>query len=195
MDGGFSAEPTLKTRFQIAVDRLFAVEGGLVDNPADPGGVTKYGISLRFLVAEGRLPANRALCDVDANGLIDGRDVRALTRPQAAALYRRCFWEAEGIGQLPPPLDAMMLDQCVNMGSGTAIRLLQSAVGAKTDGQLGPKTEAAVERSIATVGMDGVIAAYKRVARDHYAAIIAAHPRLACFAEGWDARVDRLGAV
>jgi lysozyme family protein len=197
MSGAKSAsQPVLRPRFDVAVAALLVTEGGLVDNPSDPGGLTEFGISLRFLVAEGALVANRDLCDVNHDGRIDGHDIRALTSASAAALYRRCFWDAYGLAQLPPPIDAMMLDQCVNMGPRVAIRLLQSAIGGlKLDGRLGPVTDAAVGACVGRIGMAALVASYKTVAKAHYREIIADNPKLAKFGNGWAARVDRLGNV
>lgn len=206
MSGGKSnIQTATRSRFDICVAALLVTEGGLVDNPSDPGGITQFGISLRFLVAEGKLPAAKSLCDFNRDGTIDAQDIRAMMRDQAIALYRRCFWDRAGIGALAPPLDAVMLDQCVNMGSGTAIRLLQHAAGINSaNGLLDDATDAAVARSISAHGMTALLAAYRAAAKAHYHAIVLANPKrvgdavtypLAKFEKGWDARVDRLGSI
>ena len=38
--------------------KLLEIEGGWVNDPKDRGGATKYGISLRFLAAEGAFDAD-----------------------------------------------------------------------------------------------------------------------------------------
>lgn len=191
-----SSQPVIRSRYDVACDALLVTEGGLVDNPADPGGITKFGVSLRFLAAEWAIRGHDALLDVNRDGRIDGQDIRSLTPAIAKAIYRKCFWDAYGLAQLAPPLDAMMLDQCVNMGPRVAIRLLQDAVGGLLlDGRLGPKTDAAVAACAGRIGMPALVAAYKAKAKAHYAVIIAHNPELARFRNGWNARVDRLGHV
>ena len=64
------------------------MEGGFVDDPADPGGTTNYGVSLRFLKSQG-LEAG----DIDGDGDIDADDIRALTPERAAGVLRRAFWD------------------------------------------------------------------------------------------------------
>lgn len=111
-------------RFRDAIDFLFRpdVEGGYADDPADAGGATKYGIS---------------------SAAYPGLDVQHLTREEAAALYRRDYWEVGRCHQLPAPIDLAHFDACVQHGPGTAARLLQEALGVKADGALGPRTLAA----------------------------------------------------
>ncbi len=67
--------------FPAAVGRTLVFEGGFVDNPADPGGATKHGISQRFL----RLV-----------GLTD--DVREMTTQRAVDIYREYFWDMYNCG-------------------------------------------------------------------------------------------------
>jgi lysozyme family protein len=98
----------------VAVAKLLGVEGGFVDDRADRGGATKYGISLRFLKAEGAIDANHdgfADFDLDMDGDIDGADIRNLTMSEAVALYHRCFWEPLACESFPEPIGEMLFDQ------------------------------------------------------------------------------------
>lgn len=122
--------------FEAALAFVRKWEGGLADHPEDPGGITKWGVSLRFL----RL----ARVDFNGDGVIDGHDVRAMTEQQAAHLYRTRFWDQAGCAQVPAPIALALFDGAVNQGVGRAVRLLQSAAGAKADGAIGPKTRAAI---------------------------------------------------
>ena len=58
--------------FEAAVNDVLGEEGGYVNNPADPGGETNWGIS------------KRAFPQVD---------IKALTRDDAKALYRANYWD------------------------------------------------------------------------------------------------------
>lgn len=61
-------------------------EGGYCDDAGDPGGATKYGVSLRFLRSEGY--------DIDGDGDVDVDDVKAVTKAKARELFRKHFWPA-----------------------------------------------------------------------------------------------------
>ena len=63
-----------QSRFDTAFRHLLGEEGGYVNHPADRGGATNWGISLRFLKAEGKIDANRDGrhdLDLDMDGDMD----------------------------------------------------------------------------------------------------------------------------
>jgi lysozyme family protein len=159
---------------------LLRHEGGLVDHPDDPGGITKYGISLRWLRAEG--------VDVDGDGDIDAADVRGLTHQQAVALYRTHFWQGYGYARLcNVALAGKIFDLAVNMGPSPACRVLQRALRAcgrpvAEDGALGPCT---IEAALGLTLGGGLLPAIRAEAAGHYRALIAKNPKLAAFETGW----------
>lgn len=107
-------------------------EGGLVDHPSDPGGITKWGISLRFL---------RAIkIDINGDGIIDGNDVRLLTEDEVEKIYYDHFWSKCHCDFLPAGVSLAMFDCGVNQGPGRAKRFLQKALKVKVDGKIGPIT-------------------------------------------------------
>lgn len=112
--------------FQRAIPILLEEEGGLVDDPHDPGGLTRFGISQRSY---------------------PNLDIRALTPEAATAIYARDFWPACGAEHLAWPLCLFVFDHAVNAGSVAAIKCLQRAAHAGDDGKLGPQTLAAVQRA------------------------------------------------
>jgi lysozyme family protein len=112
--------------FARAIPILLEEEGGLADNPKDPGGLTKYGISQRSYPKV---------------------DIRALTPELAAAIYARDWWPACGADKLPWPLCLFVFDHAVNAGCVASIKCLQRAAHVKPDGNLGPLTLGAVERA------------------------------------------------
>ncbi len=79
--------------FSRCIDPILAEEGGLSNHPADPGGLTQYGISQRSYPT---------------------LDIAALTLDDAQALYRRDYWNPLHGSQLPSGLDLLMLDCAVN---------------------------------------------------------------------------------
>lgn len=109
--------------FDSAFDKLIDHEGGYVNNPSDPGGETKFGIS------------KRAYPDLNISGL---------TLEQAKEIYRRDYWERAKCDQLHPAVAFQVFDTAVNSGIGQSIRFLQRAVGVADDGIVGPLTIKAI---------------------------------------------------
>lgn len=105
--------------FDDAFTRLLGNEGGLVDNPADPGGLTQWGISQRNY---------------------PGVDIRSLTQDEAKSIYFRDFWNP--IGDADAAIKFQVFDFAVNSGIQTAIRKLQAAIGVADDGHWGPMSAA-----------------------------------------------------
>ena len=104
------------------LNRVFGFEGGYSDDPADPGGETRWGIS------------KRAYPNVN---------IKALTREQAADIYARDY--AKPFLGLHPALGFQLFDFSVNAGVDKAVRALQIVLGVTVDGKLGPMTRAAVK--------------------------------------------------
>lgn len=111
--------------FDTAIERILSHEGGYVNDPRDPGGETQWGISKRSYPTT---------------------DIKALTREQAKALYRRDFWLPVASYATDGALQFQMLDAAVNHGMGNAVRFLQRAIGVADDGHFGPVSRAAMAR-------------------------------------------------
>lgn len=133
---------TPQERFDYAVKPVFEHEGLFSNNPADPGGATNYGISLRFLKNHG--------IDINDDGQIDLMDVKSLTPQKAKAIYKKYWWDKyhyEAINSLA--IATKILDMAVNMGAEQATKLVQRAANycghnLVVDGILGAKTLAAI---------------------------------------------------
>ena len=122
------SDPTADARFARALDHVFRWEGGFSDDPADPGGATRFGIT-RATLADWRGEA------------VSVADVRALGRDEAAAIYRARYWDACRCAEMPPGLDLLLFDAAVNQGAGRAVRILQAALRVRQDGEVGPVTQ------------------------------------------------------
>lgn len=108
--------------FDSAFTRLLGNEGGYVNDPKDPGGETKWGISKRSYPA---------------------LDIKNLTQEQAKEIYLRDFWMPLGAAT-HPAIKFQVFDFAVNAGIGTALRKLQLAVGVADDGHWGLVSAAAL---------------------------------------------------
>ena len=111
--------------FDRAVAMVLRHEGGYVNDPKDPGGETRFGIS------------KRAYPDVD---------ILHLTEDEAKAIYKRDYWDKLRPDEIPEPLAICLFDAAVNMGRDKAVRLLQRACGVAQDGVMGGNTIAAANR-------------------------------------------------
>jgi len=174
--------------FAQALEPVFLHEGGFSNDPADPGGATQFGISLRFLGKIGDTDGDGwAQGDLDHDGDVDIDDIRALSRDDAAELYFSQFWERYRYADLSPAVGAKVFDFSVNMGPRSAHRLLQRAVrGAGgpalvDDGVIGPKTLDAVSGKLAGL----VVIAMRSEAAGYYRVLVARNNSLRKFLKGW----------
>lgn len=124
----------MSLKFDRAVEVVLEHEGGFVDHPRDPGGATKYGISLRFARERG------TMLDIDGDGDVDKTDIQLLTKDKAKMVYREVFWRGVRGDELPPGIDLAVFDFAVNSGISRAVRFLQRALGIQEDGIIGPQT-------------------------------------------------------
>jgi lysozyme family protein len=113
--------------FEQAVAIVLKHEGGYSNDPRDPGGETRFGIS------------KRAYPDLD---------IRNLKVADAENIYRRDYWDTLRPDELPQELAICLFDCAVNMGRDKAIRLLQRACGVAQDGVMGGNTIAAANRLV-----------------------------------------------
>lgn len=114
-------------------------EGGWANDKHDPGGLTKWGVTIRTIIAKG--------LDFNGDGAVNNAYLRDMTEAQAVDLYRSDYWDVVRCGELPPPLALLVYNASVNQGPGRAAKFLQHAVGAAVDGRIGPNTMAAVAES------------------------------------------------
>jgi len=113
--------------FRQAVAWVLGMEGGYSNDPDDPGGETKFGISKRSY---------------------PHLDIADLTREEAEDIYLRDYWLKCKCDAFPPQIAVALFDAAVNQGPGKAIRLLQRALGVEDDGVIGDDTLGAAMRAI-----------------------------------------------
>lgn len=85
--------------FTLALNFSLRWEGGekYTNDPVDPGGETKWGIS------------KRAYPDVD---------IKSLTRTEAELLYKKDYWDKAGCEKMEPKMAIAVFDAAVNCGVG-----------------------------------------------------------------------------
>ena len=118
---------TSSSPFERALALVLLHEGGFVQHPRDPGGATRVGITRATLSRARGRPASV-------------EDVRSLAEAEAAAIYRRFYWDAVRADELPQGLGLAVFDLAVNSGPARAVRMLQGVLGVEPDGLVGPLT-------------------------------------------------------
>ena len=83
-------------------------EGVYSNDPNDPGGETKWGISKKAYPKE---------------------DIKNMTRERALEIYAQDYWLKAGCDALPYPLCVAVFDAAVNCGVGRAISWLRHSNG------------------------------------------------------------------
>ena len=117
---------------------ILSWEGGYVNDPADRGGATNKGVTLRTWQAQGY--------DKNLDGKIDERDLKLISDADALQIMKQNYWDrwkADQIGS--QPIANILVDWV--WGSGVwGIKIPQDMLGVKADGVVGPKTLQALGR-------------------------------------------------
>lgn len=162
---------------------LLKFEGGFVDNPADPGGATNKGITLKTFRS-----CAQDLLDLEPTL----GNLKQLSDAQAGVVYKTLYWDpAGGDGIALQELAEILVDFHVNAGQH-AFRLLQRVLNdlgvqppLVVDGTMGPATRAALSLAepvqVYRLYRQGRIAYYQGLARSQ--------PGLQPFLKGWLNRV------
>lgn len=167
---------------------LMQHEGLYSDNKNDPGGPTKYGISLRFLKNQHSLPP-----DINLDGDVNAQDIKNLNIQQASEIYDTEFWNKLKLKNInSQPLANMVMGMCVNAGIREGIKMLQEAINLAgddkvvVDGYFGPKTL----EECNSLDSRNLIMSYKITACNFYKKIIEYNSGLRVFYSGWLKRVN-----
>ena len=121
----------MKENFERALAAVLHHEGGFVNHPSDPGGMTNLGCT-------------KKVWEEWVGHEVDEKAMRALTPADVAPLYKAKYWDKIKGDELPDGVDYIVFDCAINSGPGRAIKFLQGCVGVDMDGAIGPKTLAAV---------------------------------------------------
>jgi lysozyme family protein len=143
-------------------------EGGFVNHPNDPGGMTNLGVT-------------KATWENWVGRESDEVEMRGLTPEKVEPLYKKKYFDAVRGDELPMGLDYLMFDFAVNAGAGRAIKTLQTAVGVTPDGGFGPMTLAAVQ----AIDPVELIEKFSQAKEDFYRSL----GTFATFGKGWLNRV------
>lgn len=121
----------MRENFAEALQAVLHHEGGFVNHPADPGGMTNLGVTKKVWEDWVGYP-------------VDEKQLRELAPAAVAPMYKAKYWDKIKGDDLPTGVDYAVFDAAVNSGPRRAAKWLQSCVGVEPDGGIGPKTLAAV---------------------------------------------------
>jgi lysozyme family protein len=121
----------VKENFNKCLTMLLHHEGGFVNHPKDPGGMTNLGVT-------------KAVYDKWIGREATEQEMRDLTPEDVAPIYKKNYWDRVKGDDLPSGVDWACFDWAVNSGSGRPAKALQRCVGATPDGAIGPMTLRAV---------------------------------------------------
>ena len=158
------------------IDATIKAEGGYVNDPADRGGATKYGITQAV---------------ARANGYTG--DMRDLPLESARDIYKREYAVKPGFVDFPSQVAAELFDTGVNMGTAKATEFLQRAVnalggaGIAVDGKMGPATRGAVNAYLQSRGnaVDILCKTLNCLQGVRYVEIVEKNPTQRKFINGW----------
>lgn len=159
--------------FDKALKEVLHHEGGYVNHPRDPGGITNLGVTKNTWEA---WTGSSATAD----------EMRGLTPAKVSPLYKERYWDKLRCDDLPPALALCVFDFGVNAGPARAARYLQAMVGAIKDGMIGNKTIAAVDRYVSENGLANAVRTYCSNRRNYYHQL----GTFSTFGRGWLRRVD-----
>ena len=159
----------------------------VVNHEKDTGGITKYGISLRFLQS---IPLDRLkIYGIFAYEMVQSDDIIRLTIENAKAIYRGEFWGYAPFEKINVDnVRNYIFDTAVNCGIAPAVKCAQRACWAVhasshillDDGIMGSKTLMLVNRC----GSD-LLNAMRSERAGYYRIIVEKNPSQADFIDGW----------
>jgi len=121
----------MMSNYSTCLEIILEHEGGFVNHPKDPGGVTNHGVTKRVYDEW-----------IGKNSTVE--EMRNLTHEDVAPIYKKNYWDRAKCDQLPSGVDLCVFDWGVNSGVSRSAKALQRIVGVKQDGGIGPMTLQAV---------------------------------------------------
>lgn len=175
-------------------------EGGLSDHPADTGGLTAYGASLKFVEGIAATQDGRDFLErIGVRLPVTRQSMRDVTPDQARAMFRQEFWNSLRLDDYPFGVALALYDAAVNCGCAQSVKFAQRGYNAcvgpngvrlAVDGKAGPLTR----KALCAHATPAVLTAMLDARRRFYEELAANKPSQAVFLDGWTNRVDDLRA-
>ena len=159
--------------FEKCLEIILHHEGGYVNHPKDPGGITNLGVTKNTY--EGWLDEE-----------VSVEDMKALTQEDVEPIYQENYWDKCKCDDMPEGLDLCVFDFAVNAGPGRAAKYLQTMIGTVADGGIGPNTLGALSRYLDEEGLKTTIENYQNARQEYYEGL----STFDTFGRGWTRRVE-----
>ena len=117
----------MRNNFEKCLTEVLKHEGGYVNHPKDPGGITNLGVT-------------KKVWEEWVGHEVSADDMKGLTKDDVKPLYHNRYWDACKCDDLPAGVDYCVFDTAVNSGRVRAVKFLQAVVGTVPDGSIGPIT-------------------------------------------------------
>ena len=122
----------MKENFEKSLELVLQHEGGYINHPSDPGGMTNLGVT-------------QQVWEAWVGYSVDEKEMRSLTKELVAPLYKSRYWDAVHGDKLPCGADYLAFDFAVNAGAFRCIKTIQRALNITADGIIGPVTLKAIQ--------------------------------------------------
>jgi lysozyme family protein len=147
-------------------------EGGYVNHPKDPGGMTNLGVTKRVY-------------EEWVGYSVSENTMQNLKKEDVAPIYKKNYWDRVKGDQLPEGLDLCVFDFGVNAGTGRAAKYLQTMIGTVADGGIGPNTLKKLDEYVKEHGLNETIKSYQVERQKYYESL----STFETFGRGWTKRV------
>jgi len=164
----------MKENWQASLESVLHHEGGFVNHPRDPGGMTNLGVTKR-------------VWEEWVGHEVDEATMRGLTPEIVAPMYKARYWDKVKGDDLPAGVDYCVFDAAVNSGVSRAAKWLQEVVGVTADGAIGPGTL----KAVATMLPDDIVSNYQR----KRLAFLQGLATWDTFGKGWGRRVSEVESI
>ena len=158
----------MKENWDACFELVLKHEGGFVNHPKDPGGMTNLGVT-------------KASWERYLNRDVSEADMRALTPDSVKPFYKAMYWDKIKGDELPAGIDYAAYDLAVNSGVGRAAKYLQEIAGVPADGVIGPKSLEAIQACDSGQTVDAIC--------DMRLSFLQKLPTFGTFGKGWSRRV------
>tara|TARA_A100001011_G_scaffold289004_1_gene300118 strand:- start:953 stop:1477 length:525 start_codon:yes stop_codon:yes gene_type:complete len=156
-----------------SLEAILHHEGGYVNHPKDPGGMTNLGVTKRVY-------------EEWVGYSVSENTMQNLTNEDVSPIYKKNYWDRVKGDQLPAGLDLCVFDFGVNAGTGRAAKYLQTLIGTVADGGIGPNTLKTLDAYVSKHGVKETIKNYQAERQKYYESL----STFGTFGRGWTRRVN-----
>ena len=166
------------SNFNKCLEIVLHHEGGYVNHPKDPGGMTNMGVTKRVY-------------EEWVGYSVSENTMQNLKEEDVAPIYKKNYWDRVKGDDLPEGLDLCIFDFAVNAGPGRAAKFLQKLIGVTQDGGIGPQTLGALQSAIGEdvrIQTREMIEKYQSMRQEYYESL----STFETFGRGWTRQVDEV---